>query len=67
MADKADDFKLYRYDPSLAAAIAATIVFALLSIAQIFQMIRLRLWFFVPFSIGCIREYSILPCLIPSL
>lgn len=50
------DFKLYHYDPSLPAAIVFIVVFSILAVAQSFTLIRNRLWFFIPFTIGVIRK-----------
>lgn len=55
MANNDGAYKLYRYDPSLAAAIVALVIFILLSIAQAYTSVRHRLWFFIPFYIGCLR------------
>lgn len=50
------EFKLYDYDPSLPAAIVFIVVFSVLAVAQSFALIRNRLWFFIPVSIGVIRK-----------
>ena len=50
------DFKLYRYVPSLAAAIATTVIFGLLTAGHIYRMFRTRSWFCIPFIIGGIFE-----------
>jgi hypothetical protein len=52
MADDHVDFKLYRYDPSLAAAIIFIILFLLISAVHLYQMIRTRTWIFIPFVVG---------------
>ena len=46
------DFKLYRYTPSLAAAIASILVFAVLTGIHIWRMMRSRAWYFTAFTIG---------------
>ncbi|KAH7259175.1 RTA1 like protein-domain-containing protein [Fusarium redolens] len=46
------DFKLYRYDPSLPAAIVSVAVFAILSVLHTWRMIRVRAYYFTPFVIG---------------
>ncbi|KAH7076295.1 RTA1 like protein-domain-containing protein [Paraphoma chrysanthemicola] len=43
---------LWDYVPNLPAAIAFAALFALLSIAHTWKMIRLRMWFCIPFVIG---------------
>ncbi|KAJ3545874.1 hypothetical protein NM208_g2291 [Fusarium decemcellulare] len=46
----------YRYEPSLAAAIIFTIIFALSSMLHLYQIVKTRTWFFFPFLIGSIFE-----------
>ncbi|KIW92239.1 uncharacterized protein Z519_07223 [Cladophialophora bantiana CBS 173.52] len=50
--DNNSDFKLYRYDPSLAAAVISVILFALASFLHTYQLLRTRTWFFIPFCVG---------------
>ncbi|CAH0054382.1 unnamed protein product [Clonostachys solani] len=45
-------FELFRYDPSLAAAVIFIILFLLITIVHAYQMFRTRTWFFIPFVIG---------------
>ncbi|KAI4119305.1 MAG: hypothetical protein LQ345_000774 [Seirophora villosa] len=52
----ADEHVLYRYTPSLAAAVIAIVVFTVLSALHTYRMIRSRLWFCLPFTIGGIFE-----------
>jgi hypothetical protein len=52
MAEKEVDFKLYRYDPSMAAAVIFIILFLVVSVLHLYQMIRTRTWIFIPFVIG---------------
>ncbi|KAH7413883.1 putative RTM1-like protein [Phaeosphaeria sp. MPI-PUGE-AT-0046c] len=52
MADGDVDFKLFRYDPSMAAAIIFVILFFTISVIHAFQLIRTKAWIFVPFLIG---------------
>ncbi|KAF2088812.1 RTA1 like protein [Saccharata proteae CBS 121410] len=54
--DALTDFKLYRYDPSMAAAVIFIALFGLTTALHCFQMIRSRTWFFIPFIIGGIFE-----------
>lgn len=51
------DFKLYRYTPTLAGAIVALIVFAILTGVHFWRMIRARSFYFVPFLVGGICTY----------
>lgn len=46
------DFRLYRYTPSLAAAIAALVVFAVLTGIHAWRMTRARAFYFTAFTIG---------------
>ncbi len=50
------DFVYYRYEPSLAAAAIFVSLFALASAIHLFQMIRTRTWFMIPFIIGAVLE-----------
>lgn len=46
------EFKLYRYDPSMAAAVLFIILFLLITAIHSYQMFRTRVWIFIPFVIG---------------
>lgn len=46
------DFKLYRYDPSLPAAVVSTVVFAVFSVLHTWRLIRVRAYYFTPFVVG---------------
>lgn len=50
--DDGNKFKLYRYDPSMAAAVIFIILFLAVSVLHLYQMIRTRIWIMVPFVIG---------------
>ncbi|OAP63850.1 hypothetical protein AYL99_03077 [Fonsecaea erecta] len=52
MAHGHSDFKLYRYDPSLAAAVIFVTLFALASFLHTYQLLRTRTWFMIPFCVG---------------
>lgn len=45
-------FKLYRYDPSMAAAIIFIILFLLVTGLHTYQLIRTKTWFFSCFVVG---------------
>ncbi|KAF7716855.1 RTA-like protein [Penicillium ucsense] len=47
----------YRYYPSEAAAILFTILFAITTFIHLYQLIRHRTWFFIPFLIGGFFEW----------
>ncbi|KAF2173032.1 hypothetical protein M409DRAFT_16982 [Zasmidium cellare ATCC 36951] len=49
-------FQKYPYDPSEAAAIIFTVLFALTTSLHAFQLISKRTWFMIPFFIGGILE-----------
>ncbi|KIW65019.1 hypothetical protein PV04_07309 [Phialophora macrospora] len=46
------DFELYRYDPSLGAAVLFITLFAIVSFLHLYQLLRTRTWFFIPFVVG---------------
>lgn len=54
------DFKLYRYTPSLAAAIVGAVVFAVLTILHTWRLRRVRAYYFIPFTIGGLCSYPFL-------
>lgn len=46
------DFQLYRYTPSLAAAITALIIFLTLTSLHVWRLVRARALYFIAFTIG---------------
>ncbi|KEY71324.1 hypothetical protein S7711_05915 [Stachybotrys chartarum IBT 7711] len=46
------DFQLYRYDPSLPAAITSTVVFGILTGLHVWRLIKTRSLYFIPFAVG---------------
>ncbi|XP_014560824.1 hypothetical protein COCVIDRAFT_88395 [Bipolaris victoriae FI3] len=52
------DFKLYRYNPSMAAAVIFTILFLLISGLHLYQMFRTRTWILIPFVIGGFFQFA---------
>ncbi|KAH7112589.1 RTA1 like protein-domain-containing protein [Dactylonectria estremocensis] len=46
----------YKYDPSLAAAITFIIGFTISSLMHIYQIVKTKTWFFIPFLIGSLFE-----------
>ena len=46
----------YQYEPSLPAAALFSALFGLATLLHIFQMIRARTWFMIPFVIGALFE-----------
>jgi hypothetical protein len=54
MPKSTSDFQYYYYEPNLAAAIVFVVLFALETGLHLFQLIRSRTWFMIPFLIGAI-------------
>lgn len=54
--DANSDFKLYHYNPSVAAAVVFVLLFLATSIYHVWQMVKTRTWFFLAFIIGGICE-----------
>jgi hypothetical protein len=52
MSDSKPKYILYHYDPSFAAAVAFIAVFSLSTLLHIWQSVRRRTWYFVPFVVG---------------
>ncbi|KAI8712152.1 Rta1 domain-containing protein [Fusarium sp. LHS14.1] len=50
------EFKLYHYDPSFVAALIFVVLFAASSLGHLYQLLRFRTWYFIPFFIGCAFE-----------
>jgi hypothetical protein len=49
-----EKFLLYHYDPSFVAAAIFIVLFALSAVVQLYQLVRSRTWYMIPFLIGCI-------------
>lgn len=52
-------YQLYRYEPSLVAAVIFTIIFALLGIAHIFRVVKGKIFYFFVFTIGIWRTTAL--------
>ena len=52
------DFKLYRYTPSLVAAIIFIVLFVLATAYHLYQVIRTRFWYFTIFVVGGACEFN---------
>jgi hypothetical protein len=50
------DFQYYYYEPSMPAAALFVVLFGLATLLHLFQMIKSRTWFLIPFVIGGIFE-----------
>lgn len=55
-SDGGTDFVLYRYNPSIPAAVVFIAVFLIATILHCIQLWRYRTYFFVPFIIGLLCE-----------
>ncbi|KAI3536414.1 RTA1 [Colletotrichum filicis] len=55
-AGEAFDFRLYRYTPSLPAAIVSAAVFAVLTILHVWRLYRARAFYFTAFALGGIFQ-----------
>ncbi|KAK4465304.1 RTA1 like protein-domain-containing protein [Cladorrhinum samala] len=51
-AEESFDFALYRYDPSLPAAVVAVVVFLILTLLHIWRIYRHRSFYFTAFTVG---------------
>ena len=53
LLDNSDgSYQLYQYEPSLPAAIVATILFAIVTFYHVWLIIRHRSWYFISFTVG---------------
>lgn len=52
------DFELYRYIPSLPAAIISVVVFAILTVSHTWRLLRARAFYFTAFTVGGLCESS---------
>ncbi|KAJ5929063.1 RTA1 domain protein, partial [Penicillium verhagenii] len=55
-SDGGIDFALYRYTPSLPAAVVFAVIFLLLSILHLIRLCKNRTYFFIPFIVGLLCE-----------
>ena len=53
MADEAVDFKLFRYDPNLGAAVFFILLFTAAASLHTYQYVVTKTWFFTAFIVGC--------------
>lgn len=58
-AGAAFNFQLYRYTPSLAAAVIAVAIFAILTVLHMWRLLRVRAFYFTAFTIGGICKWSL--------
>lgn len=52
------NFRLYHYDPSTAANAVFVGLFALVTIAHAYILVRKKTWYFIPFLMGCICKFG---------
>lgn len=64
LTSRQDDggFKLYHYDPSMAAAAAFIILFVIVSAVHGWKMFHTRCWIMVPLVIGGLRTLFVCIC-----
>jgi len=59
-------YLLYHYNPSKVAAAIFTVLFVITTSIHIFQLVRKRTWYFIPFIIGgTCKSIPYLQCLFP--
>lgn len=46
------DFRPFRYDPNLGAAILFTILFFIMSFLHAYQVVKTKCWFYTAFVVG---------------
>ena len=65
LAEQMRHFRFYYYEPSMAAAVTFTVLFALATVLHAYQLVRSRTWFMIPFAVGaiCKSNESITSCL----
>ena len=51
-------FVLYHYNPSLPAAVIFIVLFGVSACCHMFQLLRSKTWYFIPFLIGCTCKLS---------
>ncbi|KAL8894116.1 MAG: hypothetical protein Q9192_004603 [Flavoplaca navasiana] len=51
------EYVLYHYSPSIAAAAVTIVVFAVLTGLHAYRMIKTKLWFCIPFTLGGVFEF----------
>ncbi|KAL4879318.1 putative RTM1-like protein [Aspergillus karnatakaensis] len=57
MATDHFEFRLYRYDPSVSAAVVLTVAFIIASAIHTYQVSMTRTWFMIPFTLGGYFEW----------
>lgn len=50
-------FVFYAYKPSMAGAVIFVILFAIAALYHIWLLVRNRVWYFIPFVIGCLCKF----------
>ncbi|KAH7131729.1 RTA1 like protein-domain-containing protein [Dactylonectria estremocensis] len=56
MSDTQQENQFYKYHPSTVVAAIVTALFGLSSAFHLFQLLRKRTWYFIPFFCGCLLE-----------
>ena len=52
MSVEGEKYYLYHYEPSKVAAIIFVALFAITTVLHIYQLVRNRVWYFIPFVVG---------------
>ncbi|KAH7127131.1 RTA1 like protein-domain-containing protein [Dendryphion nanum] len=55
--DPFGEWKYYQYNPSMAAAIIFVVLFGAISGLHLYQMVRTKVWIFIPFVLGGFFEF----------
>ncbi|KAL9564993.1 hypothetical protein ACKAV7_010851 [Fusarium commune] len=56
MSESQQKYQFYKYHPSTVVGAIVTALFGLSSAIHLFQLLRRRTWYFVPFFCGCLLE-----------
>jgi len=47
-----DSYILYRYDPSLVAAVIFIVLFSATTVLHLYQLVKFRTWYLIPLLVG---------------
>jgi hypothetical protein len=64
--EPSEEFQLYHYDPSLAAAAISAILFLVTTLVHIWQIFKHKTWFFVAFIVGGLCKKAALSLLVDT-
>jgi hypothetical protein len=63
----AKPYGLYDYDPSMAGAALAGLLFGVSAVIHLIQMIMKRTWFYTPMTVGSFSMFIVLPVTMSSV